>query len=100
MVGINSAKSFSSPGAIVHAKELRALRPDRTTSPSSPVKHNSTASRIFETDGDEELRTLSDSFNTRSASKSNEPDLIWGDRQSVRQAGVFMQCSPYYLLLP
>jgi len=75
-VVINSAKAFSSPGAIVRAKESSALRPDCTFSPSSPTRHNLNVSRIIKTDEGEELRTSSDSFSTRSESKSNVPDLI------------------------
>ena len=100
MVEIIPAKLFSSPGAIVHAKEVRALRPDRTFSSSFPTRHNSTVSRIFETDADEELRTSSDSFNTRSANKSNALDFIWDSRQRVRQAVGFVLHSPLYLPPP
>jgi len=87
IVGINSAKAFSSPGAIVRAKESRALRPDCTISSLFSVRHNLIVSRIFEMDEDEELRTSSDSFNTRSASKYSPPDFIWVDCQGIRRTG-------------
>ena len=69
----------------MRAKESRALRPDRTFPSSFPIKHNLSVSRIFETDEDEKLRTSSDSFITRSASKFNTADCIWGDRQKIRR---------------
>ena len=76
MDGINSAKVFSSPSAMVRAKESRALRPDCVHSSSFPVRHDLTLSRVRRTGEDEELRTSSDSFRLRSASKFNAPDLI------------------------
>ena len=76
MVGINSAKAFSSPGAIVRAKDSRAFRPDSVFPSSFPARHSLTVSRVLRTGEDEELRTSSDSFRLRSASKSNTPDLI------------------------
>ena len=94
-VGINSAKAFSSPGAILRAKESRVFRPDCTLS-SFPVRHNPTVSRIFKMDKDEEMRTSSESLSTRSASKSNVPDLSWSGCQRIFRAEFFVQRSPSY----
>jgi hypothetical protein len=76
MAGTKSAKAFSSPGAIVRAKESTALRPDCVFSSLFPVRHNLTVSRVLRTGEDEELRTSSESLRLRSASKSNALDLI------------------------
>lgn len=99
-VGINSAKAFSSPGAIVRAKESRALRPDCMFSSSFPVRDNSTVSRISKTDEDDEVRTSSESLSTRAASKSSVPDLSWNNFQRVFRAESFVQHSPSYLRPP
>jgi len=74
-LGINSAKAFSSPGVIVRAKESRALRPDDCMFSSFPVRNDSTISRIFKMDEDDEVRISSESLSTRTASKSSVPDL-------------------------
>lgn len=74
-VEINSAKAFSSPGAIVRAKESRALRLDCMFSSSSPIRDSSIVSRISKMDEDDEARTSSESLSTRAASKFSVPDL-------------------------